>query len=144
MTPKEEAERLMNAAIRLAKEMLQEYGEFYPYGAAINEAGEIVDYGVQDEDTDHPESQPLIDTLVAEFQALANQRKIRASAIVYDCRTVPPQATEKKDAIAVVLDTADGYCATVFFPYSIPHHGEVIYDQVFASKGGMNIFGRPN
>ena len=144
MTPKEEAERLMNAAIRLAKEMLQEYAEFYPYGATVNKAGEIVDYGVQDEDTDHPESQVLIETLTENFTDLAAQKEIRASAIVYDCRTVPPGSIEKKDAIAVVLDTAEGYCATVFFPYSIPRRGEVIYGELFANKGGMNIFGKPN
>src|SRR5438309_9964979 len=81
-----EAERLMNSALNVSQRMLRDHGEFYPYGAIITAEDEIRHYGVQDEDSDHPESQWLIDTLKIEFQELASKKKIRASAIFYDCR----------------------------------------------------------
>ena len=41
-TPKAECEALMNAALPLAKQMLQSHEEFLSYGAALGRDGEVI------------------------------------------------------------------------------------------------------
>ena len=62
MSPKEEAESLMNEGIPFATQMLQEHGEFFPYGYAMRRDGEILSIAAHD-GTEQPPSQELIELL---------------------------------------------------------------------------------
>ena len=59
MGPKEECEKLMDVLLPFALQMLERYGEFYPFGGMITRDGKIVQIGAMDDDMDHPKSQPL-------------------------------------------------------------------------------------
>ena len=139
VTAKEESEELMNSVLPLAKEMLADYREFYPYGGYMKPDGEIVHVGAKDPDTDHPKSQYLIDLLQTSFQQLACDGKCKAVAIVCDVRVQPPGSHEKSDAIQVSLDHVDGYSVRVFLPYSFVND-EIVYGEIFASSGDNQIF----
>ena len=45
MNAKQDAERLVNEVVPVAKRMLEDYGDFFPYGAYIKPSGEIVHIG---------------------------------------------------------------------------------------------------
>ncbi len=141
MTPREECEKLMNAILPFAIQMLERYGEFYPCGAKVTDTGEIVHVGVMDEKTDHPKSQPLIDALVTQFREEARAGTCRATAIVYDVKVVLPGKDMKTDAIQVNLDHRDGYSAEVFFPYNVGLSKKVDVFAPFAQKGKSEVFG---
>jgi hypothetical protein len=126
----------------LAKRMLGEFGEFYPYGGYMKPSGEIVDVGVGDEDDDHPKSNDLLYVLRNSFSEMAATGACKATAMVFDVRVVTPGAEEKSDAVQVCLEHADGYSAEVFLPYRIDQDGRVTYGTMFAQEGKHDIFGR--
>ena len=141
---KTECERLMNDILPLAIEMLEGYGEFYPYGGYVTTTGETVHVGVQNEETDHSQSQPLIDTMVEEFKTYARAGKCRATAIVIDVKVKEPEEAEKKDAIQVRLDHRDGYSVSVFFRYQLSRSRKLELEPPYATKGDSLIFGAVN
>ena len=139
MGPKEECEKLMDVLLPFALQMLERYGEFYPFGGMITRDGKIVQIGAMDDDMDHPKSQPLIDTMVSTFREKAKNGDCRATGIVVDVKVVPPDRAEKVDAIQLRMDHHDGYSVEVFFPYE--RRGKNIEVQpAFASKGSSLIF----
>jgi hypothetical protein len=135
---KTECEGLMNQAIPFAQKMLRQHGEFYPYGYVLKSSGKVALAGGYD-GTEHPKSQTIIDLLVDAFQKDAQAGTIRATALVYDVRVMPPGATAKSDAIAVALDHRDGYSVVVFFPYVLSG-GEVTIGTSFVERGESRVF----
>lgn len=140
MSAKEESEKLMNAVLPVAERMLQEHGEFYPYGGCMKPSGEIVHVGVKDDETDHPKAKDLLYLLRDSFLAKARSGECKATAIVFDVRVDVPGTHKKSDAIQVCLEHADGYSAEVFLPYEINENGQVIYAPIFAQEGKQDIF----
>ena len=139
MNPKQESERLMNAAFPLAEKMLRDYGEFYPYGAYLRPDGEIVDVGARDPDTQYPKSKDLLYVLRSSFQEMAHTNRCKAVAIVFNIAVNLPESSGKSNAIQVCLDHIGGYSAEVLFPYQIVD-GEVAYGETFAQEGKHEIF----
>lgn len=138
-TPKQEVEELMSDLLPLAKRMLSEDGEFYPYGGCMTLEGKITHVGAQIKGTDKPKSEPLIELLREDFKKAAGENKCKATAIIFDVRIRPPGSEEKSDAIQVCLDHKDGYSAEVFFPYRL-EDGKIIYGSTFAQRGDGLIF----
>ena len=141
MTPKLESEDLMNAMLPVAKRMLREYGEFFPYGGYMKPDGEIVHVGAKKPRTDRPKSKDLIAILENSFRELATQRKCKAVAIIYDVVAPPPNSNRQSNAIQVCLEHVDHYSVEVFFPYRIIE-GEVVFEDIFAQAGKHRFFGQ--
>jgi hypothetical protein len=138
---KADAQALLDNLLPLAKRMLREYREFYPYGGRMSYDGKITHEGASD-GTNHPPSQSLIDLLTKAHRQEAESRSSKAVAIIYDVRVVPAGSTEKRDAIATALDHVDGYSVIVYFPYRFGGDGELLIDAPFASEGAYGIFDR--
>lgn len=140
MTVKQEAEKLLNAVLPLAKKMLVQHGEFHPYGGYLKFDGTIVDVGPDDPDTEYPKARDLIYVLQSSFREMAQAKKCKAAAIVLNVAVDLPASTQKSDAIAVRIDHIAGYSAEVFFPYAIVNDS-LVYGEVFAEEGNHEIFG---
>lgn len=139
MTPKQEVEQLMNEVLPIAKRMLREHGEFFPYGGYMKSSGEIVHVGAKDPATDRPKSKDLIAILQSSFQELVRSGQCKAVALVYDVSVTLPQSNCRSDAIQVCVDHVGNYSAEVFFPYKKTNH-EVIFGEVFAQQGKYLFF----
>jgi hypothetical protein len=135
---KADCEILMNEAIPFAKRMLREHGEFYPYGYVMKPSGEIALKAGYD-GTEHPKSQVIIDLLTAGFKEDAAAGRVKATALVYDIRVIPPGASEKSDAIAIALDHRDNYSVVVILPYVL-NHGEISVGTAFAQRRDSHVF----
>ena len=140
---KADAEALLNALMPIAEQMLTKYREFYPYGGRMAHDGKIALASAYN-GTEHPLSQPLIDLLTNAHRSEAKENKLRACAIIYDIRTIPPGKSEKQDAIAVACDHVSGYSVVVIFPYSFDAEKKLQVEAPFATEGSYSIFGRPN
>jgi hypothetical protein len=138
-TPKDDANELLNSALPFAFQMLREHGEFYPYGRVMRPDGSIEMFGA-DDGVEHPSSKKLIELLEGAFRHFALEGRYKATAIVYDVRTIPPGATEKTDAVAVRLDHEDNYSVVVMIPYRRAPDGEVSTGALFAANGAGSIF----
>ena len=94
---------LLGPALGFAQQQLDKYGEFYPYAAVADRAGQQRMVAV-DADNEHPQSADLITALV---NTLSAQREdLRATAIV----------AEVGDAIRVTLEHVEQTALTVLLP----------------------------
>jgi hypothetical protein len=134
---------LLNVALPFAQEMLAKRGQFYPFGATMKSDGEINQTaGYTGEE--FPEPQQLINLLMGAYKVQAAKGELRATALCFDSRTIPPGQTEKSDAICVRLEHADGEAVDVFLPYRKGWFGKITYSDLFASQGERLVFGRAN
>jgi len=138
-SPREACDRLMNAVIPFAEEMLTKHGEFYPYGGALGPDGDVVSVGVAGDD-EHPLSMDVIRDLKAALVSGARDGKYVATAIAFDARISMPITGELSDAVAIALDHVQDYSIVVYIPYELksgaPEFGEPI-----AEPGAADIFG---
>ena len=137
---KADVEALMKDLLLFAEKMLREHKEFLPFGGHMKPDGTIV-WQSAPEGREHPPSQDLIDLLLTTHQKQAGAREIKACATLYDARLIPPNRTEKRDAIAVALDHRSGYSVVVIFPYYFNAGGQLCIEQPFANKGQDMVFG---
>ena len=138
--PKSDVEELMNDAVGVAfaDRMLREHGDFFPYGAAMKQDGEIVSVAAHD-GTEHPPSQELISLLKGAFRQSVAEGEYIATAIFYDVRVSLPKEGGKTDAIAAALDHRDDYSVIVFFPYRLDGD-QIEYGELFAQAGENDVF----
>ena len=130
---------LKDALLPVAKRMLTEHGEFFPYGAFMKLNGEIVDCSVDDED-EHPPSKRLIDVLTDDFRQRAAKGEVRAVGICSDVRVARPGQTKKTDAVHFALEHQNGEALDVFLPYDLDTAGEVVYGELFAMQRAKQFF----
>ncbi len=136
--PKTEVEDLMNDRLPFGQELLEKYGEFFPYGGALTNNGEIVSVAAYDGD-DQPPSQEVINLLKNGFRQAAKEGKYKATALFYDVRVISPSTNKKVDAIAVALDHKENYSVIVYFTYTIINT-KVEFGEIFAEAGANDIF----
>jgi hypothetical protein len=134
---------LLNTALPFAQRMLVERGDFYPFGATMKADGKI-DQTAAYTGEEFPEPQQLIDLLLGAYRAQAAKRELRATALCFDARTIPPGQTEKSDAICVRLEHADGEAVDVFLPYRKDSGGELTWGELFAARGPAIVFASPS
>jgi hypothetical protein len=137
-SPKTDCETLMSSVLPFAKKMLDENGEFYPYGAAMRADKGIISVANYD-GQEHPQSVDVIDGLKKIFVAGGTSGEFMATALISDVRVTLPSDNTKSDAISVSLDHREGYSVVVFFPYKL-EKGVVTVGTVFAQKGKGDIF----
>ena len=101
---------LVNTVLPLATQLLNEAGEFYPFGATVGQTGntEMV-MGHPGTGGDNPASSDTIDFLVKAFRG--KSAEIRALALVANVRTA------EYDAVRVDLEHRDGHAIAVLLPY---------------------------
>ncbi|QCX38048.1 hypothetical protein FF125_06250 [Aureibaculum algae] len=120
---------------QFAEYMLNKGKEYYPFGAQIKNDGELVGVGIENEETDFPESQKLIDGMTMEFEKLFAEGQIKAYVITYDVRIPINDLGEKSDAICMDITHAESdEKPRYYFTYSWNKNEELIFGQSF----GMN------
>ncbi|APX05940.1 MULTISPECIES: hypothetical protein [Vibrio] len=134
---KEDAQHLFDSVLPFAEKMLAEYGEFYPYGAAMTLTGDVVDVSVF-EGNEYPPSSEIIDLLNSAFLKAAANREYRTTAVVYDVRITLPSG-QLSDAIAVNLDHISGYSIVVYLPYKKLNQA-IEYGELSVQEGRGAIF----
>ena len=142
MTPKEQAEQLMNEGIPFAKKMLSDYGEFYPFGLVLLADGTIQHVGAKGR-SEHPPSQELLGLLIDSFRKGAKEGKYKAVAVFLDVKVKSPTTGRNIDAVQVGLEHRDSYCADVYFPYTI-NKGAVTFGEIWASKRTGSVYETSN
>ncbi|WP_242164764.1 hypothetical protein [Lysobacter sp. M15] len=143
MSQTEDVEALISGLVPFAEKMLKEHREFLPFGGHIKPDGEMVLDGAYDGE-ELPLSQDLIDILLGNFRQRAANHELRACAVVYDIRTIPPGKSKKQDAICVSIDHLSGYSAHVIYPYKFTLLGKLTVDEGYALHGDAAVFPRAN
>jgi hypothetical protein len=130
--------QLLNAMVPFGQQMLEEHGEFLPYGGVMTTSGEITAEAAYE--GEEPSSQKLIEMMTRVFRQRAAAGEIRAAGMFYDCRIIPPGQTEQTNAICASLEHQSGQFVDVFLPYKKGLLGKVKCGQPFAGKRDARLF----
>jgi len=116
---KDDIQELITHSHSMAERLLlRQNGEFYPFGAVIDNNGELKNIGHYDGD-EFPLSQTQIDSLRDYFEQEAQSENIRAYAITFDCLAKKDEHSEQTDAIAIeCYHRGSGQQAVYYFPYN--------------------------
>lgn len=131
----------MNALLPHVQQLLAQYREFYPFGAAMAPDGEMRLVAI-DTGEERPATPHMIELLEGGFQDGAKGQLYKATAIAVDVRTTPPGQAEMQDAVEIRLDHSDGYSVKMILPYTFSPSGELELGAPFAAAGERKIFGR--
>jgi len=137
MTEDTDSNRLLNAVLPFAQQMLGKHGTFLPFGASVSASGEVdLCQGMPDTDSE----QAVLDMLVSALRQQALDGTIRGSALCYDSRVTMPGGGQKQEAICVELEHASERCARLFLPYRKGFLKRISYGQLFGSTQEPRIF----
>ncbi|WP_396188508.1 hypothetical protein [Flavobacterium sp.] len=118
-----------------ANHMLIESKEYYPFGAFIDNNGELIPVGYKDNETDMPESQKVISELTAHFEDDLRNNKIKAYGVTYDVRVQINDSGDKSDAILIdIVHRDSSEIPQYYFTYSWTEKGELIFGESFGMK----------
>lgn len=138
MTAKEECESLLNMLLPAAQTLLQKNKEFYPIGA-VTLVDDTSSFTATADESEHPDSQKVIEDLISVHRNLSENKEIKVSGIAYNA-TITKVDGKRADAILVSLEHKDGYSVIVGVPYSFSILKKVKYGDVFAQNGDHRVF----
>ena len=130
---------LIDSLLSFAKSMVSEHGSFNPFGAVMYVDSQI-QWVAADTGEEFPASQVLIDSMVAMFKESAEAGDIRAAAICYDGRAIPPGAASKMDVIGFALEHRSTDSIGAYIPYVRKENGDVEYSEMYAIEREPQFF----
>jgi hypothetical protein len=99
------------------KLLIKQDGEFYPFGAEIDNQGKLTHVGHHDGD-EFPLSQTKINEYKKYFETKIENNNIRAYAITFDSLVKRDSESRKTDAITIECYSIEhGHRTTYYFPY---------------------------
>jgi hypothetical protein len=138
-TARPDLDALLRAVLPHAQALVRKYGKFFPFGATMRTSGEVVLVAASD-GREQPPAQDLIDQLLQGFRSEAGDQAIRATALCFDARAVPPGQADTVDAIAVRLEHRSGEAVDVCLPYRKSWLRRVQFGNLFAARGTAQVF----
>ena len=124
----------------LAEKMLEEDGEFAPFGARLAAGGQMALVDVA-ETLDEPTNPLIVDALYAAFRLEARSGMIRACAVCWDALVPRTEGGGLMDAIAIGLEHRDGDPTIVLCGYEREPTGDYRFDDPVTATGRRHVFG---
>ena len=113
---REDANDVLNASVSYAKRMLRRYGEFGPFGFAMNPDGDVNMEPVAQKDMPADPTM-LLSLLIQQLTERARKGKLRAAASASNVTMGKPSNEGYTDAIMIDIEHESGYCVKAFVPY---------------------------
>ncbi|TKC04279.1 hypothetical protein [Pedobacter frigoris] len=108
---------LLNYSYSLAKALLEEQKEFFPFGVSMDYEGNIKQRLVHDGDA-FPLSNVLVDVIQRDFDAKLVSRSLSAYSIIYDARVRNTMYPEGIDVVVAMVKGIHDESAEVYYlPY---------------------------
>jgi hypothetical protein len=105
-----------------ARTMLEDSGEFHPFGAKVDTAGQVVAVGGLIEGQEHPRGQEVYELLMGNLRSeLADGRAI-AIAVAVNVNIPDQYSPRHKDGLRVTLEST-GYSRFIYVPYRLERAG---------------------
>jgi len=124
----------------LAEKMLEQDGEFAPFGARLAAGGQMALVDVA-ETLDEPTNPLIVDALYAAFRLEARSGMIRACAVCWDALVPRTEGGGLMDAIAIGLEHRDGDPTIVLCGYEREPTGDYRFDDPVTATGRRHVFG---
>jgi hypothetical protein len=124
----------------LAEKMLEQDGEFAPFGARLAAGGQMALVDVA-QTLDEPTNPLIVDALYAAFRLEARSGMIRACAVCWDALVPRTEGGGLMDAIAIGLEHRDGDPTIVLCGYEREPTGDYRFDDPVTATGRRHVFG---
>lgn len=134
---KAEVEKLLSEGMPFVEKMLQQHGEFHPFGVVTRSGGEIVHFGAWIGE-EFPPAERLVEALVNAMRSQSSE--LSSSAIFRNVSVREATQGEPIDAIEAGLEHSKGYSVNVFFPYRRGSDGQLQVGDPFACARDPQIF----
>ncbi|HEX3471844.1 MAG TPA: hypothetical protein VHT28_11730 [Silvibacterium sp.] len=115
---REDANDVLNAGVSYAKRMLRRYGEFGPFGFAMNQDGHVKLESIAQQDMP-ADAALLLDLIYQQLMERAKRGALRAAATASNVTMGKPSKDGYTDAIMMDIEHQSGYCVKAFVPYKI-------------------------
>jgi hypothetical protein len=119
--PPEKLHELLTYCIDFAKTMLNDSGDFYPFGAVLGKNSEIKAVGGYD-GNEHPNPQDIYRLLGEGFIASAKDGSILAAALAANVNIPADYSAPVPDGLRVHLEST-GYSRFIYIPYRVTKQG---------------------
>ena len=131
----EDIQAIIDYSHSFAELMLNESKEYYPFGVKIDNDGVLIPVLIENNETDMPKSQDVIDQLLKHCQAELEKKKIRAYGITYDVRVKTDNSDNKSDAILIDIRFQDSQEIPIYyFTYYWSDNNELIFGESYGMK----------
>lgn len=135
MEIQKDIQNIIDYSHNFAEKMLNNGKEYYPFGAKIDNNGELIAVGYKDNETDCPESQKVIDELTAGFEQELNNGQIRAYGLTYDVRVQTNSLKDKTDAILIdIYHRNSNEIPKYYFTYFWNDKNKLVFGESFGMK----------
>jgi hypothetical protein len=124
----------------LAENMLEQTGEFRPFGARLAAGGQLALIDVAPT-VPEPSNPLIIDALYAGFRLEARAGTIRACAVCWDALVPRQEGGGLMDAIAIGLEHRDGDPTIVLCGYEREPSGDLRFEDPVTAVGKRHVFG---
>jgi hypothetical protein len=131
---------MVTPLLGLAESMLEETGEFRPFGARLAAGGQLALIDVAPT-LEEPSNPLIIDALYATFRLEARAGTIRACAVCWDALVPRQEGGGLIDAIAIGLEHRDGDPTIVLCGYERDTAGELRFEDPVTATGRRHVFG---
>jgi hypothetical protein len=131
---------MITPLLGLAESMLNELGEFRPFGARLAAGGQLALIDVAPT-LDEPSNPLVIDALYATFRLEARAGTIRACAVCWDALVPREEGGGLMDAIAIGLEHRDGDPTIVLCGYEREPSGDLRFEDPITASGRRHVFG---
>lgn len=138
MTPKDQCEILLDALLNAVEALLKKNGAFYPIGAVITNENQVT-FTAAAAETEFPDSQSIINGLIASHKQMAESGAIKTSGIAWDAAITTADG-KRSDAIIVSLEHKDDYSVIIAQPYKMGLFKKIKYGEILAQMGNHDIF----
>lgn len=134
-----ERDSILDTCVRFAQQMIDDRGEFFPFGVSLRGDGLVMD-AAYDEGENAPDLAVAVRRLVAEHRAEARAGGLRACGTTMDVRVTDADGVEQ-DAICVDIEHRTADPVRCLLPYE--RAGDTVeYGKLFAVRLAPDIFTR--
>lgn len=140
LPPQQQLQNMMQTLLPFASENLEAFGEFYPYGAALTQTGEVKSV-VGHQGDEFPEQQQVADNIINKFKQGIIDSGYIATAMVTDVTIQSPGKSVPVKAVAVHLEHQEGLSLLVYLPYLKTQQG-LQWGKMIVNQGHNLVFNK--
>jgi len=130
-----ETQKIIDHSFEYAKELLEETGEFYPFGAYLDTRGQVHPLEFELDKKNMPTNGQVIEGLTIYCKDEMEKGKIQAYGITFDAGVQMREGEGAVDTVAIDVTLSNGETEPVYyFPYEVTETGKVVFGEVFAVK----------
>jgi len=130
-----DTQKIIDHSFEYASELLEETGEFYPFGAYLDNKGQVHPLEFELDKKNMPTNGQVIEGLTIYCKEEMEKGKIRAFGITFEAGVQMKEGEGPVETVAIDITLSTAEVEPVYyFPYSLKQKGKIEFGEAFAVK----------